>query len=156
MTEAVSFSVNNREITVRTDRERPLLEVLREDLGLTGPKYGCGEGRCGACGVLLDGRRIFSCSTPVESVRGRKIVTVEGLCDGERLHPVQQAFFDADAFQCGYCTSGMIVAAVSLLNSTPEPDEEKIRSGMNGNLCRCCAYPRIFSAVRSAARREVR
>src|SRR5690242_13907054 len=149
--EAISFAVNGQRRAVTTDPDRPLLDVLREELQLTGAKYGCGEGKCGACSVLVDGKRVFSCSTSVGDVKGKKITTIEGLANGEELHPVQQAFCDAGAFQCGYCTAGMIVTAVGLLGETPHPSDEQIKAGMNRNLCRCCTYPRIFSAVKQAA-----
>jgi aerobic-type carbon monoxide dehydrogenase small subunit (CoxS/CutS family) len=136
---------------VTTESERPLLEVLREDLGLTGTKYGCGEGQCGACSVLVDGKRVFSCRTSVGRVDGKAVQTIEGLTTGDALHPVQEAFLAENAFQCGYCTPGMIMATVSLLNETPKPTEEQIRSGMNRNLCRCCGYQKILKAVRRAA-----
>jgi len=151
MTEKISFTVNGREATVQTDPDRMLLDVLREDLQLTGPKYGCGEGACGACGVLVGGRRVFSCSKPVKSMAGTHIVTIEGLASNDRLHPVQQAFYDEEAYQCGYCTPGMIVAAVALLNAKPNPTDAEIVSFMDGNLCRCCSYVRILRAVRRAA-----
>lgn len=152
------FTVNGRERSVETDRERPLLEVLREDLHLTGTKYGCGEGQCGACSVLLDGRRVFSCRTPAERAEGKAVVTIEGLSDGDKLHPVQEAFLAAGAFQCGYCTPGMIVAAVALLKQNAKPSDEEIVAGMNRNICRCCSYPQIVGAVRRASgrREEVR
>jgi aerobic-type carbon monoxide dehydrogenase small subunit (CoxS/CutS family) len=151
MDATITLTVNGTERTVVTDPDRPLLEVLREDLHVTGPKYGCGEGRCGACSVLMDGRRIFSCVTPVSMVDKKKITTIEGLAEGGRLHPVQQAFLDEGAMQCGYCTSGMIIAAVSLLNENPRPTDEQIIESMNGNLCRCNGYTKIINAVRRAA-----
>ena len=155
MDQTIKFVVNGRERTVTTDPERPLLEVLREDLQLTGPKYGCGEGACGACGVLVAGRRIFSCSTAVRNVRGKEVLTIEGLGEGvnggDRLHPVQQAFYEQEAYQCGYCTPGMIIATVALLNHKPHPSDAEIVAWMNANLCRCCGYPRILNAVRRAA-----
>lgn len=145
------FTVNGKAQTVDTDPGRPLLDVLREDLGLTGSKYGCGEGQCRACTVLMDGRAVVTCVTPVRNAEGRKIVTIEGLAAGGRLHPVQQAFLDKDALQCGYCTSGMILTAAALLQRTPQPTEMQIVEGMNGNLCRCTGYPAIVAAVRYAA-----
>jgi aerobic-type carbon monoxide dehydrogenase small subunit (CoxS/CutS family) len=145
------FSVNGEPHAVTTDEQRPLLDVLREDLQLTGTRYGCGEGQCGACSVLVDGKRVFSCQTAASKMDGKKIITIEGLASGHTLHPVQQAFLDEGAFQCGYCTSGMIVAAAALLKEKPNPTDAQIRDGMNGNLCRCCSYVRIQSAVRRAA-----
>jgi aerobic-type carbon monoxide dehydrogenase small subunit (CoxS/CutS family) len=151
MAASISFTVNGKPASVQSDPDRSLLEVLREDLKLTGTKYGCGEGACGACSVLIDGKRIFSCSTAVLEVAGKSITTIEGLADREQLHPVQQAFLEAKSFQCGYCTAGMIINAVALLKRNPNPSEEEICSAMNGNLCRCCTYPRIVSAIKRAA-----
>ena len=155
----VSFTVNGRQRTVTVDPQRSLLDVLREELRLTGTKYGCGEGQCGACTVLIDGKRARSCITPAASVAGKEILTIEGLAparsqlgtEGDALHPVQAAFLAEGAFQCGYCTPGMIMTTVALLQETPHPTDEQILTALNGNLCRCCDYPRIFKAVRSAA-----
>ncbi len=147
----IRLTVNGQARTVSTDPDRPLLDVLREDLELTGAKYGCGESRCGACSVLVDGRRVFSCMVPASSVEGKKVVTIEGLAKGDKLHPVQQAFLDEAAFQCGYCTPGMILAAVALLEEKPKPTDAEIASAMNRNLCRCCSYPKIVEAVRRAS-----
>jgi aerobic-type carbon monoxide dehydrogenase small subunit (CoxS/CutS family) len=156
--DTIPLRVNGREVTVAArDGERPLLEVLREDLALTGTKYGCGEGACGACSVLVDGKRIFSCSTPASKLAGKSITTIEGLAGnpenaaGDKLHPVQQAFLDCSAFQCGYCTPGMVMATAALLAQKPNPTEDEIREGMNGNLCRCCGYASIHAAVKRAA-----
>ncbi len=156
MNHKITLTVNGREQTVETDPERPLLDVLREDLQLTGAKYGCGEGRCGACSVLLGEKRVFSCSTPVKNAAGKSVTTIEGLATGDTLHPVQQAFSDCEAYQCGYCTPGMIIAAVALLKNKTSPTDADIVNQMNGNLCRCCGYPRIHNAVRQAARLEGR
>ena len=156
MNQRITFVVNGHEQTVNTDPDRPLLDVLREDLHLTGVKYGCGEARCGACSVLMNGKRIFSCSTAAHSVQGKHLTTIEGLAENGRLHPVQQAFFDEEAYQCGYCTPGMIIATVALLNHKPHPTDEEILAWMDGNLCRCCGYPRILKAVRRAAGREAK
>jgi aerobic carbon-monoxide dehydrogenase small subunit len=147
----MNFTVNGQRRTVTTDPTRPLLDVLREELHLTGTKYGCGESQCGACSVLVDGTRVFSCRTPASRADGKTILTIEGLARGDVLHPVQQAFLDEGAFQCGYCTAGMIMAAVALLAEIPAPTEAEIVSGMNRNVCRCCSYPAIFQAVRRAA-----
>jgi aerobic-type carbon monoxide dehydrogenase small subunit (CoxS/CutS family) len=144
--------VNGLDHPVPLDPDRSLLYVLREELGLTGTKYGCGEGECGACKVLVDGVAVRSCKTPVGEALGRSITTIEGLARGDRLHPVQQAFIDAGAFQCGYCTPGMIIAAVSLLTQSPHPTEEETRAAMDGNLCRCGGYLRILEAVQRASR----
>lgn len=151
MEATIILNVNGQEKTIVTDPERPLLEVLREELHLTGPHYGCGEGQCGACTVLIDGRRTTSCITPVGKVGNRKILTIEGLSDGDKLHPVQQAFLDEGAIQCGYCTPGMVLTAVSLLHTYPNPTDEQIKIWMNGNICRCNGYTKIFKAVRRAA-----
>jgi len=143
--------VNGAKRPIDADGERSLLSVLRDDLGLTGAKYGCGEGECGACTVLLDGRRVKSCITAVGKAVGKPIRTIEGLAAGDKLHPVQEAFLACDALQCGYCTPGMVMAAVGLLEGKPEPTREEIVSGMNGNICRCGTYPRIVVAVEKAA-----
>jgi aerobic-type carbon monoxide dehydrogenase small subunit (CoxS/CutS family) len=156
MPQAIRFKVNGQAHEVLTPPDRALLDVLREDLHLTGPKYGCGEMRCGACGVLIDDQRVFSCSTPIGSVADKSVTTIEGLATDQGLHPVQQAFLDEQAYQCGYCTGGMIVAATALLRTNPNPSEKQIVAAMNGNLCRCCGYPKILSAVRRAAGLEVK
>jgi aerobic-type carbon monoxide dehydrogenase small subunit (CoxS/CutS family) len=147
---SAQLRVNGVDHPISLDRDRSLLYVLREELGLTGTKYGCGEGECGACKVLLDGVAVRSCMTRVGEAVGRSITTIEGLAQGDRLHPVQQAFVDAGAFQCGFCTPGMIMAAVSLLARTPAPSEEEICAAMDGNLCRCGGYARIVQAIQQA------
>lgn len=149
----ITLKVNGEDRTVTTDPDRPLLEVLREELHLTGPKYGCGEGQCGACSVLMDGERVFSCITPVAQADKKTITTIEGLATDGVLHPVQQAFVDEGAMQCGYCTSGMILTAAALLKSNPDPTDEEIVTGMNGNICRCNNYTKIVKAVRTASRK---
>lgn len=136
---------------MRTEPDRPLLEVLREDLGLTGTKYGCGEGQCRACTVLLDGKTVTSCLTPIRDVAGKNVVTIEGLSVNGKLHAVQQAFIDEGAMQCGYCVPGMILTASALLARNSRPTDAQIIEGMTGNLCRCCGYPKILAAVRRAA-----
>jgi len=151
MDTAITLTVNGKERTVVTDPERSLLDVLREELHLTGAKYGCGEGRCGTCTVLMDGRRTLSCVTPVAMADKKTITTIEGLADGDSLHPVQQAFLDEGAIQCGYCTPGMILNAVALLEKNPQPTDEQITEWMNGNLCRCNGYTKILKAIRRAA-----
>jgi aerobic-type carbon monoxide dehydrogenase small subunit (CoxS/CutS family) len=151
MEETLSFTVNGTKHAVTTDPTRPLLDVLREDLGLTGAKYGCGEGRCGACSVLMDGKRVFSCVVPAAAANGKTITTIEGLAAGGSLHPVQEAFLTEGAMQCGYCTSGMILTAAALLARNPDPTEEEIVAGMDGNICRCNGYPKILTAIRRAA-----
>jgi len=147
----IRFTVNGKPCSVDTEPERPLLEVLREDLGLTGTKYGCGEGQCRACTVLLDKQAVVSCVTPVRAASGRSVVTIEGLAADGKLHPVQQAFLDEGAMQCGYCVPGMILRTVALLENHPHPTEPQIVEGMNGSLCRCSGYLRIMAAVRRAA-----
>ena len=148
---AFTLVVNGNARHAEVEPEKPLLYVLRDDLGLTGTKYGCGEGQCGACTVLIDGSPERSCLLPISSASGKKITTIEGLSRGDRLHPVQQAFLDVEAFQCGYCTPGMIVSAAALLERTPNPSEEQIIRHMEGNVCRCGAYGRIVEAVHHAA-----
>jgi aerobic-type carbon monoxide dehydrogenase small subunit (CoxS/CutS family) len=146
-----SFVVNGTEHRVEAPADEPLLTVLRDRLGLTGTKYGCGEGQCGACTVLLDGRAVRSCRTPASAATGKKITTIEGLATRGKLHPVQQAFLDAEAFQCGYCTPGMIMSTVALLNANLHPSHEQIVEAMNGNICRCGTYSRIVAAIRQLA-----
>ncbi|HEY7330771.1 MAG TPA: (2Fe-2S)-binding protein [Gemmataceae bacterium] len=144
--------VNGSRRVVNAEGERSLLSVLRDDLDLTGSKYGCGEGRCGACTVLLDGRAVRSCSTPVSTAADTEIQTIEGLAKDGKLHPLQEAFLKHDALQCGYCTCGMIMNAVALLGRDPDSSREDIIRSMNGNICRCGAYPRIVAAIQEAAR----
>ncbi len=151
MDTTIEFTVNGQPRTVTTDSKRPLLDVLREDLGLTGTKYGCGQGDCLACTVLIDGQPESSCNTPMTNVQGKSILTIEGLADGDRLHPVQEAFLEEDAMQCGYCTPGMIVAIAGLLNETPRPAKAQMLSRMEGHLCRCCGYERIVGAMERLA-----
>ncbi len=153
MANVKELHVNGAPRPIDTDGARSLLSVLREDLGLTGPKYGCGEGQCGACTVLLDGGRARSCVTRLDVAQGKKVQTIEGLADGDKLHPVQEAFLDACAFQCGYCTPGMVMSAVGLLNRQPEPSRDDIVRFMDKNLCRCGTYVRIVAAVQDAAKR---
>lgn len=148
----IRLSVNGRPYTVDAEPKTSLLTVLREHLDLTGSKYGCGEGQCGACTVLIDGKAQRSCVTPVGSISQRPITTIEGLASGEQLHPVQEAFLDAEAMQCGYCTSGMIMSAVALLQRNPAPKESEIIAFMDGNVCRCGTYPRIVRAIQKAAK----
>jgi aerobic carbon-monoxide dehydrogenase small subunit len=145
---AIGMTVNGEPHTVQTWPMMRLLDVLREDLGLTGTKEGCGEGECGACSILLDGRLVNSCLVPALQADGARITTIEGIATSERLHAMQQAFIDCGGAQCGICTPGMIVAAVSLLEENPHPTEDEIRNGLAGNLCRCTGYMRIFEAVK--------
>jgi len=146
-----TLRINGRDHTVDVPAHTPLLAVLREDLALTGTRYGCGRGQCGACFILADGRAVASCLLTVAQAEDLEITTIEGLADGERLHPVQQAFVDEDAMQCGYCTSGMIVSAVALLDGDPRPTEEAVREALAANLCRCGVYGRAIRAVLRAA-----
>ncbi len=145
---ATELTVNGRAWRGEVRAGASLLDVLREHLHLTGTKYGCGEGQCGSCTVLVDGRAVNACVTPAAT--GQQIVTVEGLATDGRLHPVQQAFMDAQAFQCGFCTPGMVVGAVALLSRNARPTDEDIRQALDGHLCRCGTYPRIVAAVRAA------
>ena len=147
----LTLLVNGTERKVEAQAGEPLLWVLRDGLGLTGTKYGCGEGQCGACTVLLDGKPVRSCRTAAESATGKKILTIESLAENGKLTPLQQAFLDEEAFQCGYCTPGMIMSAHALLSATPQPSDEEIIRQMNGNICRCGTYPRIVAAVHRAA-----
>ena len=145
------LQINANSVRVDVDSERSLLGVLRDDLALTGCKYGCGEGRCGACTVLIDGEPVRSCITPVGDVEKGKVATVESLERDGRLHPVQEAFLKADAMQCGYCTCGMIVEAVAFLEKNRKPSEQEIVRAMNGHICRCGVYQRIVAAIKEAA-----
>jgi len=149
---SLQLEINGKAHQVNADPGVPLLYVLRENLNLTGTKYGCGEGQCGACTVMVDGVARRSCLTPVGSVAGKKITTIEGLASNGKLHPLQQAFWDADAFQCSYCTSGMIVAAAAFLKTNANPSEAQIAHALNGNVCRCGTHPRIIAAVQKAAK----
>jgi len=143
--------VNGTKLRINADTDRSLLSVLRDDLDLTGSKYGCGEGQCGACTVLIDGQATRSCITKLGAAAGKKITTIEGIEKNGRLHPLQEAFLEADALQCGYCTPGMIMSSVALLSKNPNPSEPEIVRFMDGNVCRCGTYPRIVSAIRKAA-----
>src|SRR6185436_12710814 len=152
MNVSVQFTLNGKPQRASTEAARSLLDFLREDLGLTGSKYGCGEGQCRACTVLLDGKPVPSCSTTMDEVEGRKIETIDGLANGGKLHPVQEAFVKENAVQCGYCVPGMIMATVGLLRQNPTPTKAQIIEGLNGNLCRCCGYVNILKAVQRVAR----
>ena len=151
MKEPIYFKLNDKPINVTVDGERMLLWVLRNDLGVTGPKYGCGAGLCGACTVLVDNEPLLSCQTPVKEVKGREVLTIEGLAETGRLHPLQKAFMKHDALQCGFCTPGMILKAHSLLSKNSSPSREEIIEGMEQNLCRCGSYSRIIRAIQTAA-----
>lgn len=150
------LKVNGAEKNCDVDGERTLLSVLRDDLQLTGSKYGCGEGECGACTVLLDGKAVRSCMMQAGDIRDREIITIEGLEDEGNLHPLQEAFIEADAMQCAYCTSGMIMSAISLLRKNASPSRAEIIKGMQGNICRCGTYPRIVEAIQKAAPKVAR
>ena len=144
--------VNGTARPTDADANRSLLSVLRDDLGLTGAKYGCGEGRCGACTVLIDGRAVRSCTTRVEGAAGKKVQTIESLAAGETVHALQEAFRAGGARQCGYCTPGMIMSALAFLSENPTPTRDEIIRGMNGNICRCGTYNRIIAAIEMAAK----
>src|ERR1700730_2785265 len=153
MARVTDLHVNGSPRRIDADSDRSLLSVLRDDLDLTGAKFGCGEGQCAACTVLIDGIAAKSCITKVSTITGRQITTIEGLAPAGKLHVMQQAFLDHDALQCGYCTPGMILGAVSLLRRNPNPNEAEIVSGMNGHICRCGTYPRVVSAIRAASKK---
>ncbi len=150
MPESIAFKLNNQAVQVNVDGERALLWVLRTELALTGTKFGCGEGHCGACTVLLDGVVVRSCLTKVKQVRGKEVVTIEGLATGGKLHPVQKAFVDHDALQCGFCTPGMILTGAAFLKKTPQPTRQQLISAMDQNFCRCGAHTRILDALQAA------
>jgi aerobic-type carbon monoxide dehydrogenase small subunit (CoxS/CutS family) len=151
MARVSELQVNGSKLRVDADEGRSLLSVLRDDLDLTGCKYGCGEGQCGACTVLLDGKAVRSCITSIGECQGKQVSTIEGLESGGNLHPLQEAFLSAGAMQCGYCTPGMIMSGVALLKANPHPSPAEISHGMQGNICRCGTYARIVQAVRQAA-----
>ncbi len=148
---AIELRINGQTHRVEVDPERTLLSVLRDELDLTGTKYGCGEGQCGACTVLMNAAPVRSCRTPVRAASGKRITTIEGIARNGELHPLQKAFLEADALQCGYCTPGMIMSGVGLLNKNADPDAPAIRRALEGNICRCGTYPRIVTAVRMAS-----
>jgi aerobic-type carbon monoxide dehydrogenase small subunit (CoxS/CutS family) len=152
MKETIGFRLNGKAVRLEVDPSRSLLWVLRQDLGLTGTKYGCGEGLCGACTVLIDREAVRSCLLEVKAVAGKEVTTIEGLAKNGELHPLQRAFVEHDALQCGYCTPGMIVSAYSLLLNNPRPSRAQIIEHMEGNLCRCGAHKRIVEAIQTAAK----
>jgi aerobic-type carbon monoxide dehydrogenase small subunit (CoxS/CutS family) len=152
MIEQIQFKLNGKPIKLTIDSERKLLWVLRTDLGLTGTKYGCGESFCGACTVLVNQEAVRSCQTAVKEIQGKEVVTIEGLAVNNKLHPIQKAFTEHDAMQCGYCTPGMIMNAYSFLRKNPNPSEKEIIENMNDNLCRCGAHNRIIKAIQSAVK----
>jgi nicotinate dehydrogenase subunit A len=149
----IELTVNDRRRTIDVDPGRSLLSVLRDDLLLAGTKYGCGEAQCGACTVLVDGNAVRACHEAVGTLGGASITTIEGLAKDGKLHPVQQSFIDEGAFQCGYCTTGMIMSAVALLRSNPSPNASAITKAMDGNVCRCGAHPQVVAAIQRAAKR---
>jgi len=151
MINTIKFKVNGKPVELKVDGERRLLWVLRSNLGLTGPKYGCGEGICGACTVLINKKATRSCQVPVKEIKGKEVITIEGLVRDGKLHPLQKAFMNHNALQCGFCTSGMILNAYGLLLEKPKPTEAEIIEGMNDNLCRCGAHVRIIQAIQTAA-----
>ena len=147
----ITLKINQKEYTLELKGHETLAEVLREHLGLTGTKTACNEAECGACAVLVDGRRVFSCDVAMSSVTDSEVTTIEGLAEGDVLHPVQQAFADHDALQCGFCTPGLIMGAVSLLERNPEPSEDEIKEGLERHLCRCGTHVRVIQAVQAAS-----
>jgi aerobic-type carbon monoxide dehydrogenase small subunit (CoxS/CutS family) len=151
MIETILFKLNGKSIRLTADGERMLLWVLRTDLGLTGTKFGCGEGFCGACTVLVNLKAIRSCQFPLKNIKGKEVITIEGLAKEGNLHPLQKAFIEHDALQCGFCTSGMILNAYSLLLENPRPTQQEIIQGMDENLCRCGSHTRIIQAIQAAA-----
>jgi aerobic-type carbon monoxide dehydrogenase small subunit (CoxS/CutS family) len=152
MRETINFKLNDKPVSLRVDGERMLLWVLRSELNLTGTKFGCGEGFCGACTVLVNKKAVRSCQFPLKDVKGKEVITIEGLAKNGNLHPLQKAFIKHDALQCGFCTPGMILNAYSLLLNNPRPTSKEILQGMEDNLCRCGAYARIVEAIKTAAK----
>jgi aerobic-type carbon monoxide dehydrogenase small subunit (CoxS/CutS family) len=148
----IPLEINGQRYSLQSDPDTPLLYALRDELGLTGSKYGCGEGQCGACTVLVGGAARRSCLLPISEAAGKPITTIEGLETNGTLHPVQQAFVDAGAFQCAYCTSGMIMSSVALLQKNPHPSDDEVEQSLQGNVCRCGTHPRIVQAVQNAAK----
>lgn len=154
MTQSVAFQLNGQPVSLETDKDRTLLWVLRTDLGLTGAKYGCGVGYCGACTIVVDGEALRSCQVSLADVAGKSVTTIEGLASGSSLHPLQSAFIDQGGYQCGYCTTGMIMNAYALLHRTPQPSKTQIINAMENNLCRCGAHQRIVVAIEKAAMKK--
>ncbi|MGD9116394.1 MAG: (2Fe-2S)-binding protein [Dehalococcoidia bacterium] len=147
----IKFKVNGKDYDISVPPHRTLLDVIREELGLTGTKEGCGAGECGACTVIMDGKAVNSCLVLAVEADGKEITTVEGLAEGDKLHPIQQAFVDHGGFQCGFCTPGMIMSSKALLDENPKPSDEEIRKGLSGNFCRCTGYTKIIESVKAAA-----
>lgn len=154
MKQKITLIVNKESRELEVDLHRTLFEVLRDDLNLTGVKYGCGDGECGACTVLVEGRPILSCLTLAVTINGKEITTIEGLAEGDKLHPLQESFIEYGAVECGFCTPGMILAAKSLLDENPKPTEDEVRQYLRGNLCRCTGYTQIIEAVLGAAKKS--
>lgn len=152
MKHAIKCLVNGKEVKAEVAADRLLVDFLREELGLTGTKRGCGIGECGACTVIIDGRTANSCLVPAVTIDGKSVVTIEGLATGDKLHPLQQSFIDHGAVQCGYCTPGMLLSAKALLDKNPGPSRQEIRQAMSGNICRCTGYSKIIDAVEAAAK----
>jgi len=151
MKETINFKLNGKPLNLTVDSERMLLWVLRTDLGLTGTKFGCGEGFCGACTILVNRKAVRSCQLSVKDIKGKEVITIEGLAKNGKLHPLQKAFIDHNALQCGYCTSGMILSACALLMKNPQPTQEEIIQSMDDNFCRCGSHTRILQAIQDAA-----
>lgn len=147
----MELRINGKKQTVKADANTPLLQVLRDELEMTGTKYGCGEAQCGACTVLLDNKAVRSCTLPLSAIQDQEITTIEGLAKEGKLHPLQQAYLEVDVFQCGYCAPGMIMSSLALLKANPKPNEQEIVEFMNGNMCRCGTYPRIVKAIKKAS-----
>ena len=150
---SITFTLNDKTVSVAVDAKEILIDTLRESFGLTGTKKACGTGDCGACTVLIDGKAVRSCILLTATVAGKKVLTIEGLGDEEHIHPIQQAFVDAGAVQCGYCTPGMILTAKALLDKNPKPSEDEIKEAISGNLCRCTGYTKIVKAITQAAQK---
>jgi xanthine dehydrogenase YagT iron-sulfur-binding subunit len=151
--QSISVKVNHNWITIDVEPQTTLVELLRDYLDLTGTKVSCNHGECGACTVILDGKAVYSCHMLAIDAHGKEVISIEGLMDGEKLHPVQEAFLEEDGYQCGFCTPGQIMSAYALLINNPNPSDTEIREGMSGNLCRCAAYPKIAESVKSAAKK---